>query len=254
MTTSFPTWLDPNTEIKNSDQPDDYKKLDDITKSVVFILSSYEALKQSDSALTLEQTLWVIGNSIAETGWGKAWKGLNMGGWKINKDFSDSYKKRTGKSALWWQAPGHIASGDDPICYYRGFAKLSDFYSEWLLKFVPKDAPNSRYSATGKAFLAGSRSWFLELCKAGYKGPVTQANPDPSVHAWMQIIDLAMIRTGQFLLGVKIDGNWGKGSKTACSAFQTANGLKADGVLDLATLEMLINKWKATGASLPVKL
>ena len=181
MTT--PAWLDPATEIKNSDQPETYKKLDDITKSIVFILSSYKALRKCSSSLTTEQIFWVIGNSIAETGWGRSWKGYNFGGWKISKDYADNYKRFKKRSPPWWQAAGHVASGDAEVVYYRGYTDPSHFYSEWLERFVPS-IPNlvmTRYNKTGEKFWQDNPEWFKELCLAGYKGPVTQANPDKSV-------------------------------------------------------------------------
>jgi hypothetical protein len=250
MTT--PVWLDPATEIKNNDQPEGYKKLDDITKSIVFILTSYKALRKCSSYLTTEQIFWVIGNSIAETGWGRSWRGFNFGGWKINKDYADSYKKSKKRSAPWWQAAGHVASGDEPVVYYRGYIDPSHFYSEWLERFVPS-VPNltvKRYNKTGQVFWEDRPEWFRELCLAGYKGPVTQANPDKSVNDWENVVHTAQVRVAQYLLKVKVDGSWGAKSQAACDAFALNHQLPT-GQLTLNVLTALLSEWEMAGSQLP---
>jgi len=250
-----PSWLDPATEIKNNDQPEGYKKLDDITKSIVFILTSYKALHKCSSGLTTEQIFWVIGNSIVETGWGRSWKGYNMGGWKINKDYAYNYKRHKGRSAPWWQAAGHVASGDAEVVYYRGYTDPSHFYSEWLERFVPS-VPNlvmTRYNKTGQVFWQNDISWFKELCLAGYKGPVTQANPDKSVKDWESVVHTAQVRVVQYLLGVKVDGKWGAKSQTACDAYAIRHQLPT-GILSLNVIATLISEWESNGSKLPFVL
>ena len=252
---STPIWLDPATEIKNNDQPEEYKKLDDITKSIVFILTSYKALRKCSSNLTTEQIFWVIGNSIAETGWGRSWKGYNFGGWKISKDYADNYKRHKGKSAPWWQAAGHIASGDASIVYYRGYADPSQFYSEWLERFVPS-VPSlvmTRYNKTGELFWKDNENWFKELCLAGYKGPVTQANPDKSVKDWQSIIYTSKVRVIQYLLKIKVDGSWGPKSQAAFDIFASKHKMPT-GTLNLDVITLLISDWEANGSPLPFKL
>lgn len=250
-----PSWLDPATEIKNNDQPEGYKKLDDITKSIVFILTSYKALRKCSSQLTTKQIFWIIGNSIAETGWGRSWKGYNFGGWKINKDYADNYKRFKKHSAPWWQAAGHVASGDSPVVYYRGYTDPSHFYSEWIERFVPS-TPNlvaERYNKTGKVFWQDNPDWFRELCLAGYKGPVTQANPEKSVKDWESIVHTAQVRVAQYLLKVKVDGSWGAKSQAACDAFAIKHNLPT-GPLTLNVLAGLIAEWEKDGSVLPYKL
>lgn len=250
-----PSWLDPATEIKNNDQPEGYKKLDDITKSIVFILASYKALRLCNSQLTIEQIFWIIGNSISETGWGRSWKGYNFGGWKINKDYADRYKRVNKRSAPWWQSAGHIASGDAPIVYYRGYTDPSHFYSEWLERFVPftSNLASSRYNKTGQLFWQDDASWFKELCLAGYKGPVTQANPDKSVQSWASVVHTAQVRVAQYLLNVKVDGQWGPKSQAACDAFARKHDLPT-GQLTLDLLSGLISEWETIGSPLPFSL
>ena len=252
---TIPSWLDPAAEIVNNDQSQAYKDLDAITKSIVFILCSFQAIKTANPKLTTEQIFWVIGNAIAETGWGRLWRGYNFGGWKITKDFAEGYKKKTGKSALWWQAKGHVKSGDEPVVYYRGYENPSQFYSEWITRFVPQTAATTnRYTKTGAAFWKPDKSWFRELCLAGYKGPITQATPDKSIEAWDAVIHRAQVLIAQHLLGLKVDGTWGPKSSTACLAFQTGYGLTKDGNPNYETLTLLIKQWEDKGAPLVYKL
>ena len=253
---TIPSWLDPTTEIKSNSQPEAYKKLDDITKSVVFILTSYKALRKCSPALTTQQIFWIIGNSVSETGWGRLWNGYNFGGWKINKSFAESYKKRFNKGAPWWQAAGHVASGDEPVVYYRGFNEPSEFYSEWVKRFIPSVAnlTEKRYNKTGEAFWKPDSSWFKELCLAGYKGPVTQANPDKSIDSWEKVVSRCQALVAQHLLGIKVDGAWGPKSSTACLAFQTGYNITKDGKPNFETLSLLIKQWEDKGSILVVSL
>jgi hypothetical protein len=252
----LPSWLDPTTEIKNNQQPEAYKKLDDLTKSVVFILCSYKSLRKCNSSLTTEQIFWIIGNFVSETGWGKYWNGYNFGGWKINKAYADSYKKRYKVSAPWYQDEGHVASGDEAIVYYRGYVEPLHFYREWVERFVPS-VPNlkdKRYNETGEAFWKPSSTWFLELCLAGYKGPVTQSNPNKSVESWEKIVNRSQVIVTQHLLGVKVDASWGAKSSTACLAFQNGYNLVKDGKPNFETLGLLLKQWEDKGCPLFVKL
>lgn len=259
---TLPLWLDPQAEIAVNDHKEAYQKLDDTTKSVVFILTSYRALRKADPSLTPEQTVWVIGNSIAETGWGRFFRGNNFGGWKISKDYADAYKKRTGKSALWWQDAGHIASGDEAVCYYRGFANPEDFYAEWLTRFLPKHGKaGERYTKTGSVFWDDHvEGWFRELCISGYKGPVTALNPDKSFSDWRGIVHLAKVRVIQYLLHLTVDGKFGAKTEAACKAYQAAHGLTLR--LEQPTMETalvdilahLIDEWEKAGGILPAKL
>jgi hypothetical protein len=253
---TIPSWLDPTTEIKTNQQPEAYKKLDAISKSVVFILTSYKALRKCSRMLTTEQIFWIIGNFVSETGWGKTWNGYNFGGWKINKSYADSYKKRNGVSAPWYQDKGHVASGDDPIVYYRGYVEPFYFYREWFERFVPSipNQKDKRYNQTGKTFWEPNPNWFKELCLAGYKGPVTQANPDKSIDSWEKIVSRCQVLVAQHLLGTKVDGSWGQKSSTACLAFQNGYNLNKDGKPNFETLSLLIKQWEDKGSVLIVNL
>lgn len=246
-----PSYLDPTTEILHSDQPASYAALNDRKKAIVFILLSYKSLAKLSKNIPTDSIISVIANSIVETGWGRYWKGWNFGGWKIGKGDVDAFKAKTGVCPPWWQAPGHVNSGDTEVCYYRGFAGPKTFYKEWIDRFVPKEASEKhRYFKTGKAFWEG-KEWFPELIAAGYKGAVTKANPQPSIDAHEQIIKSVRTRIAQQLLGVEPDADWGKRSREACIAFQAKNGLPQTGTANSETIVKLLDKWEKDGMIIP---
>lgn len=231
MTTPIPSWLDPATEIKNPDQPEWFVKLSDRDKAAQMSTLCVEFfIKQQ--GMTSEQALEATANAISETGWFRHWRGNNMGGWKTNEPYVKEYKRIHGEQCpRWWRAPGHIASGDPPVVYYRGYDKVEDFLSAWVERFVPRGTSvpvTHRYYKTGKAFWAGSPSWFKELCLAGYKGPVTQANPGGSIAAFAQIIERARKIVAQSILGVTPDAAWGPSSAKALQSFLGSDGKVLD--------------------------
>jgi hypothetical protein len=147
-----------------------------------------------------------------------AWRGWNFGGWKVKQSWVETFKqKNQGKSPNWFRALGHVNSGDQPVVFYRGFNSPEEFYQEWVDKFVPKDAAkDNRYYKTGKTFWnpnSKPEDWFLELCLAGYKGEVTQANPTKSFADFKQIVKRAKTLFVQDLIGLDADGDWGTKSK-----------------------------------------
>lgn len=247
-----PSWLDVSAEIVESDQPKEYKNLSDNQKALVFILLSLRSLFRAIPTLTKEQAMSVVSNSIAETGWGKSWKGFNFGGWKISKSDCDKYKAEHHRSAPWWRAAGHVASGDQAVAYYRAFRNPDEYYMEWLERFVPRGATTKhRYYETGRKFWS-NRAWFRDLCLAGYKGVVTAANPDKSVQAHDQIVRRAKTLFVQHMLGVSVDGAWGKNTTRAWNAFQTRYGLALSDDLNEATFSTMVDVWKARGMVLTV--
>lgn len=248
-TTIIPTWLNIESEITSSDQPVSYKSLKDKDKACAFILLSMKCLIQANLGVDDTRLMELVSNSIAETGWGRFWRSWNFGGWKINKSDVDKFKLAHGGAGCppWYRAAGHVASGDQPVVYYRGFPSSQQYYLEWIERFIPKVSTDKhRYHKTGIAFWASDK-WFLQLCLAGYKGAVTQAEPGPSVIAHEQIVARAKKIFCQFVLGVDPDADWGNGSKTACKNFQKAIGLPETGLIDLATYHALVNKWIAEG-------
>lgn len=233
----IPSWLDPADEITdaNDTKPVQWKTMSKEQLRIVFVLACFDALRSL--GMTPAQALDILANAVVETGWGMYFRGWNLGGWKINKSDVTAAKAR-GKKLKWWRAPGNKSSKDPPWCYYQGFNSLSEFFEEWILKFLPKlgtVAVSSRYYNTGKAFWAG-KNWFLELCKAGYKGVVTAANPEPSVKGHEQIKKLALVFLCQRALGVVVDGDWGSKSEKACKEKQKELGVPQTGQPSLSLL------------------
>lgn len=247
-----PSWLDPKTKIVTSDQPPSYVALDDKRKAIVFIMISFCSLASLSKTISHDQIISVIANSIVETGWGRKWKGWNFGGWKINKSDVDAFKaQNNGVCPPWWEAPGHVKSGDPEMCYYRGFPGPRSYYDQWLKRFVPKQSNEShRYHKTGAAFW-DNKDWFPELIQAGYKGAVTKANPKPSIDSHELIVHSVKNRLGQMLLGLDPDGSWGSKSKAACESFQRVHSINPTGNLDERTLNLLLSRWEASGFSIP---
>ena len=265
-TVPVPLWLDPKKEIKQSGQPQVYEALDNEKKAVAFILLSFKALEESGNGrfqMNAKQLLAVVGNSVSETGWGKTWKGWNFGGWKINPQVALEWKRmNNGECPLWWKAEGHVASGDQPVVYYRGFANPTDFYTRWMERFCPRTTDTKhRYYKCGKLFWEHDwtithetqgivhsdlniEQWFRELCLAGYKGPVTEASPDASVAAFVSIVKRIMCVFCQHMLGLTPDGVWGPRSRILAQTWSHANGYtKETGDLTTDLFLALYDKW-----------
>lgn len=249
-----PSWLDPDSEIKNTDYEPVYVALNDIDRSIVFILNCLRSILLSSTGIPNDKVIEVIGNSVVETGWGKYFRGRNLGGWKITKSDVERAKNNGGKCPLWWKALGHVKSGDSPVVYYRGFPSIGKFFVEWFERFVPRNAsPAHRYYKTGRVFWGlETGDWFLELCLAGYKGDVTRAKPDGSVKTHREVVRIIKTKLCQYFLGVVPDGVWGNKSRAAAANFQTAASVTVTGLPDDATLTLLINRWVSNG--MPVLL
>lgn len=225
-----PAWLDPASEVKG---PTTH------LSKAVFIATCIAALLRLGCSIA--QALGVVANALNESAWGQSYRGDNLGGWKISKAGALNYLKLHGHPARWWRAPGNKSSGDPPWCFYWAFDSLEDFLGQWLTHFVPKpDAPDpfGIYRACGTAFWSGG-DWFRAMVHAGYKGPVTRANPEPSCREHASLVHSAATWWAQGQLGLEVDGAWGPASAAACRAFQGAHGLPATGVLDDATLDAL---------------
>lgn len=195
------------------------------------------------------QALGVTANSVNESGWFEFDRGCNLGGWKI-WEFSSKYAN--GASRPWFRAPGNKApgatltdykGGDPPWCYYRVFPSYRHYYREWLMTFVPRvnpgARPNGRYWKTGQQFWAGE-PWFDDLCDAGYKGERTQNAPEGSIREHDAIITELVEYWAQYVLGVPVDGAWGKGSKAALAAFEKRCGLPETGLLSPRNRRLLL--------------
>lgn len=200
---------------------------------VVLIITSLIAL-----GCDIDQALGVAANVMNETAWGRAYRAWNLGGWKITKATS---KDSDGTPRYWSRALGNKSSGDQQTCFYRAFRSPQEYLQKWLEQFVPRpESGRTSYKRCGEQFWAGEE-WFDDLIAYGYKGAVTQRNPLGSMREHAQIIKTLVVMYCQHLLGLVVDGKWGPASRSACSAYQLDNGLKATGVLDEDTLAALLH-------------
>lgn len=237
-----PSWLDASMEVLAVHEPPKLPR-------DVFVLRCVDVLVEL--GLSLELAWTITANAIVETGWGQAYRGWNLGGWKLWKADADAYFKKHGRKIAWYRAPGNKApgatledlkGGDPPWCFYRVFGSMSEFLSAWLRVFVPKPgAPKSRYTKCGAQFWSG-QEWFDDLIAAGYKGTRTQQNPDPSMKSHAHLVADVRERWCQRELGVKPDGAWGPQSSRACVKFQYLAGLPAKGRLDDRTVHALVTR------------
>ena len=227
-----PSWLDPTMEITAAMEP---PKMDRGT----FVVRCVQALL--NEGCNIDQAIGVAANTQNETGWGQFYHAFNLGGWKIWKF---SAKNSDGTPRRWWRALGNKSSNDPQTCFYRAFTSPEEFFHEWLKTFVPKvnpaSKPNGRYWKTGQQFWSGG-DYFPEFVAAGYKGDVSQHNPAPSIAEHAQITKTLTVMWCQHLLLLTPDGAWGTKSKAACKLYQTSKGLPATGLLDPATLGVLLH-------------
>lgn len=251
-----PPWLDPLSEIKDPDQPPEYVRLGSVDRAIAFIMNSLRGILGSSTEITNASAVEVIANAVGETGWGRYHRGRNFGGWKISRPDVDRAKAAGRKCPPWWKALGHVNSGDAPFVYYRGFPSVGRFYTEWLDRFVPRNSvPSHRYHKTGLVFWGlEPGDWFLELCKAGYKGEVTQANPAGSVANHHTIVTSVRTRIVQHLLGVVPDGVWGSKSDLAAKKRQGDLGLVQTGTPSPELFEKLVGAWELAGMPVSVSL
>ncbi len=238
----IPSWLDPETEITNPAKPDWFESLLRPKADAIFYLWSICSLFEAAETITfprlnINQAVEITANFAVETGHGQKWSSNNWGGVKINKPYVDSYKQKYERSPSWFQSEGHINSGDESVVYYVGFDSIPQFSEFWLERYVPagykaeeSNTKKTRYYKTAKAFWENINSpnqhWFYELSISGYKGPVTQKNPDPSVETLFDIKGRIQKMVTQLLLGVTPDGSWGPKTTEACRLLQNQNNLK----------------------------
>lgn len=118
----------------------------------------------------------VTAHCATECSWGRRAIGRNRGGVKLKERDNAAAQRELGRGLAWWRAKGHVAAGDDAWVYYRAFDTDDAFWRFWAARYVPQAAPASeRYAATGAAFWGADPSrWFVELLRAGYRGPVRE--------------------------------------------------------------------------------
>jgi len=235
-----PSWLDAGFEIKESKQ-DTWQLLPEKERKAEFIKLCVVALMKL--GCSFEQAMEVTANSITETGWGYHFTAWNLGGVKITKPYADAYRKARNVCAKWWKAPGNKSSGDPPWCYYRAYPNAEEFFTEWLVRFTPKLGTvkeNARYFSTGKHFWGDLTLFFEALCKSGYKGSITAANPQNSVNSHKQIVHRATTILGQRLLGLIPDGSIGPKTVEALQKFQAEKHLPLTATMNEGTIKALL--------------
>lgn len=257
MAWPVPKYLDKGKELPRGHlNPEGWDALTANKKAAIGIMVLVHDLTQTHK-LSLWKAMEVNGNSVVETAWYRSLPGNNLGGWKVSEDWAKAFAKEHGVSAPWWRAAGHQASGDPPVCFYRGFLTPGDFLLAWLGKFVPKTPiKGSRYNKTGECFWQENEQWFLELCKAGYKGVVTAADPDGSVVAQKNIVQRSKVLLCQLLVGTGLDADWGAKSGVAAKvwlakeAMTVPVGLKLDKFSE-QLFQLIVQKaWVDKGAVL----
>ncbi len=247
----IPSWLDPALEVTpQNDAPK--PTIDEFIPMLVDLCL--------ELGCDLPQAVGVAANALSEVGYQLHYRGNNLGGWKIWKDSAEGYFAKYGRKPRWWRSQGNKNSGDPPWCYYRAFDSIQQFLSEWIRRFVPKPAdlppvpkrgpdPHGRYRECGRAFWA-HEPWFPLLIAGGYKGEVTKARPQGSIHAheslkceveewWAQSRLRQTIPNETERAAFEVDGAWGAKSIALCRNFEKAHGLPADGKLDPITLVTL---------------
>lgn len=174
----LPPWLDPALEVDASrDLPDDL---------AAFVRA--QATELAALGVTGERAAELLAHCATECGRGRRAVGHNLGGVKAKRaDYEAAAAK--GVKLGWWRDLGHVES-DDEVEYYRAFADDADFWAFFVKRYAPRevlaDTP-VRYVAAGRAFWSDDPSgWFVEILRAGYRGPVRQreiaALRDPETH------------------------------------------------------------------------
>lgn len=163
-----PSWLDPSAEVDASnDLPRDQR---------AFVARHLGVLRELelDDARALE----LIAHVATECDWGRREHACNAGGVKALEGDAEAYERTFGGDMPWWRSAGHVASGDAPEVYYRGWPSTRAFWEWWLKRFVPRAgaAPSSRYARTGALFWSSvGPAWFVEMLRAGYRGVVRES-------------------------------------------------------------------------------
>lgn len=244
---SQPLWLDLQSEVPfDKWNPNGWINLSKKEKTIKGILISFKSLISSDVGLINKQALEIVANSTVETGWFENIPCFNFGGVKAKEEEYKRLTKLAGKCPPWWQKAGHIASGDQPTCYYKAYSSPEHFYKEWLERYVPNPstvALTYRYAKCGEAFWK-HQEWFPHLIEAGYKGEVTKKNPNPSIAAHNTITFKIKVLMTQKLLDVAPDGSWGSNSVKAAKKFKEDNNLVDTDSFSEEMFDLLIEKWK----------
>ena len=176
--TPLPSWVDAAREI-------DAKH--DLTDDVATLVRSQWAVLRGQG-LAPAQAAELLAHAATETGRGRRAHGHNWGGVKLKERDDAEYRAKHGRGLAWWRDLGHIESGDDEVELYRAWDTDEDFWAFFAKRYAPRlGEAGLRYAAAGMAFWsAAPEMWFVELVRAGYRGPVRQreiaALADPETH------------------------------------------------------------------------
>lgn len=184
----LPAWLDPAAEITDT--------ADRVEAPARFAARHFAVLRQL--GLDVDRAAELVAHAATECDHGRREIGHNAGGVKAKQVDASAHERKLGDPMPWWRWAGHVDSGDAPVVYYRGFADEADFWSFALKRYVPRAPQGERYDATGAAFWsAAPETWFVELLRAGYRGPVREeeiaalgarADTHPSVVAHRDVV------------------------------------------------------------------
>lgn len=162
-----PKWLDPAAEIDaTKDLPRDQRAF------VLRHLAELRALGLDDA-----RAFELIAHVSTECDFGRREHGHNAGGVKALEGDAEAYERTYGGEMPWWRSAGHVASGDAPEVYYRGWTSSRAFWEWWLRRFVPRvsSAASARYTQTGLLFWSQpGPAWIVEMIRAGYRGVVRE--------------------------------------------------------------------------------
>lgn len=163
----LPPWIDPALEVDATDDlPDDLAAL---VRDAAPVLAAL--------GVDLERAAELLAHAATECARGREAHGNNYGGVKLKERDDAAHRAKHGRGLAWWRAPGHVDAGDGAVAYYRAFEDVPAFWAFWLKRYVPRpgSAEGERYAATGAAFWGADPSrWFVELLRAGYRGPVRE--------------------------------------------------------------------------------
>ena len=163
-----PSWADPSQEIRDtSDLPRDPRAF-----------ARTAAAELAALGVTGDRAVEAIAHCATECSWGRRAIAHNAGGVKLKRRDDAAHRAKHGRGLPWWRAPGHRASGDDAVEYYRGFDDGAAFWAFFLKRYAPRPggpAEQERYEDAGEAFWGDDPSqWFPELVLAGYRGSVRE--------------------------------------------------------------------------------
>lgn len=162
-----PSWLDPALEL--TDNADLEATPDAWARTQLATLAGL--------GLDPGRAVELVAHCATECAWGRRAIGHNLGGVKITERVARAATAE-GRPLAWLRAPGHVASGDSEVCFYRAWESDEAFWRFWVSRYVPRPGAHvggSRYAATGAAFWSDAPArWFVELLLAGYRGEVRQ--------------------------------------------------------------------------------